>query len=444
MTAIDAVAGAQPKFMSKPETEAIPTIDHKPHKAFFRQSGWLMVSAVSGGGLTWLVHLLAKSKSVDETQYAAFGTLLTLVMTCVPTMPLQMIFAQQTAQALANGRERQLAGIIRLARWATFVAWAVAALLVVIFQKQIVAGWHLPDATGLLVTLPLILVSIWFPMFTGVLQGRQDFFWMGWAAIISGIGRFGGAAFLVLLLAFGATGMMAGALLGVGVAAAVCIWRSRDLWSLPVEKFDGRKLARQILPLLFGFGACQFLFTADTMYAKVYFSDEQMAPYVAVGTLSRGLLWLVLPLAAVMFPKIVHASAKAQKTNLFGMVVLGTAILSIGGALGLYVAGPLLVKLAYNSTYVAEAVKLLPWYAGAMVPLAMANVMVNDLLARERYGVVPWMVLLAVSYGFTLPWILNHHPGHIEVVLQTLGAFNLLLFGICAWFTWGNKAAPAR
>ena len=432
--------------MSQPKSETIPTIDHKPHKAFFRQSGWLMIAAVTGGGLTYLVHFLAKAKSVDETQYAAFGTLLTLVMTCVPSMPLQMIFAQQGALALATGRERQLAGIIRLAGRVTFLLWALGALIAVIFLKQIVAGWHLPDATGLLVTLPLILVSMWFPMFTGVLQGRQDFFWMGWAAIVSGIGRFGAAAFLVLALAFGATGMMAGALIGVTVAAAICIGRSRDLWSLPAEKFDGRKLIRQVLPLLFGFGACQFLFTADTMYAKVYFNDVQMAPYVAVGTLSRGLLWLVLPLAAVMFPKIVHASAKSQKTNLFNLVVLGTAVLSVGGALGLYFTGPTLVKLVYNSDYVAEAVKLLPWYAGAMVPLALANVMVNDLLARERYGVVPWMVLLAVAYGFTLPWMLNHHPEHIEIVLQTLGAFNLLLFGVCAWFTWGNKAAapPAK
>jgi hypothetical protein len=26
------------------------------------------------------------------------------------------------------------------------------------------------------------------------------------------------------------------------------------------------------------------------------------------------------------------------------------------------------------------------------------------------------------------------------VVLQTLGAFNLLLFLVCAWFTWGASA----
>jgi hypothetical protein len=71
----------------------------------------------------------------------------------------------------------------------------------------------------------------------------------------------------------------------------------------------------------------------------------------------------------------------------------------------------------------------------------MANVMVNDLMARGRVMIVPFTVLLAVAYGITLPIMLNHFPGHLEVVLQTLGAFTLLLFGVCAWFTWGIKTA---
>ena len=429
--------------MADPKTPSVPTVDHKPHAAFFRQSGWLMIAAIAGGGLTYGVHFLAKSKFVDETQYAAFGTLL-MVVACLPTLPLQMIFAQQTALALATGRERQLTGFIRVGWLCSLVLWAVGALLVLAFRDKIVAGWHLPDSTGLLVTLPLVLVSLWFPMFSGVLQGRQDFFWLGWATILNGLGRVLMAAFLVLVLAFGATGMMAGTLAGVGLAAAIGIWRSRDFWTGPAEKFATKKILRQVIPLLLGFGACQFMFTSDTMFAKAYFSDEQMAPYVAVGTLSRALLWLVLPLAAVMFPKLVHASAKAEKTNLFGLVVLGTAVLAAGGALCLWLGGPLLIKIVYKSGYVAEAVKLLPWYAGAMIPLAMANVMVNDLLARERYAVVPWMVLLALAYGFTLPWMLNHHPGKIEIALQTLGVFNLLLFVVCAWFVWGNKTATSN
>lgn len=420
----------------------IKTVDHKPHAAFFRQSGWLMISGIGGGAMMFGVHFLAKA--VPEAQYAAFGTLL-MVVACLPTMPLQMIFAQQTAQALATGRERQLAGMIRLAWLWTTLLWLLGVLVVFAFQKQIVAGWHLPDASGLWVTLPLLLASLWLPMFSGVVQGRQDFFWLGWATILGGGGRLLAAAFLVLALGLGATGMMAGASIAVTFSALILIWRSRDLWMLRTEKYDRGGLLRQVMPLLFGFGACQFMFTSDTMFAKAYFTGDQMAPYVAAGTMSRALLWLVLPLAAVMFPKIVHAAAKSEKSNLFNMVVLGTAVLAICGALGLWLVGPIVVKIVYKTSYLAETTLLLPWYAGAMVPLALANVMVNDLLARSRFGVVPFMVILAVAYGFTLPFMLNHFPGRLEVVLQTLGAFNTLLFLVCAWFTWGvkDKMKPA-
>jgi hypothetical protein len=50
------------------------------------------------------------------------------------------------------------------------------------------------------------------------------------------------------------------------------------------------------------------------------------------------------------------------------------------------------------------------------------------------------MVLLVVAYGFTLPFMLREFPGRMEVALQTLGSFNLLLLGICAWFSWERKS----
>jgi hypothetical protein len=234
--------------------------------------------------------------------------------------------------------------------------------------------------------------------------------------------------------------MMVGALIGVTLTVLIPVWRTRDLWLTQAERFDWYNVLRQVLPLLFGFGACQFMFTSDTMFATAYFDGEQMKPYVVAGTLSRALLWLVMPMAAVMFPKLIQSRLKSEKTNLFGLVVLGTAVLSICGAIGLWLVGPFVVRFVAHAGDVAGTMALLPWYAGAMVPLALANVMVNDLLARSRFGVVPVMVLLAATYGFTLPWMLNHFPGRLEVVLQTLGAFNFLLFGICAWFAWGKTS----
>jgi len=400
-----------------PETkEAVPTVDHKPHAAFFRQSGWLMIANIVGGLMTLCVHPL--SKKISDSEYSAFGVLL-MVVACLPTIPFQMVFAQQTAQKLAIGRERQLAGMIRIAWLWTFIVWAVAATVVFVFRDQITNSWHLPSTMGLVVTLPLILASLWMPMFFGAVQGRQDFFWLGWAQMLSGIGRFVFAAFFVLVLGAGAAGMMTGALIGVVIGAVIGIWRTRDLWSAPAEPFDWKSLMRQIAPLLLGFAAFQFLFASDTMFTKAYFSGDAMKPYVAAGTLSRGLLWIILPLATVMFPKLVHAHAKAEKTNLFSVVILGAAVLGICGMIGLCVAGPIAIRIVYSAKDVPDTMALIPWYAGAMVPLGMANVMVNDLMARAKFQIVPFMVLLAIGYGVAMPYMLSHFPGRLQVPLQT-------------------------
>ena len=49
------------------------------------------------------------------------------------------------------------------------------------------------------------------------------------------------------------------------------------------------------------------------------------------------------------------------------------------------------------------------------------------------------MLLIGLTYAFTLPYMLRHYPGHMTIVLQTLGVFTTLLFLVCAWFTWGAK-----
>jgi O-antigen/teichoic acid export membrane protein len=422
------------------ETSATPpTIDHKQHAAFFRQSGWMMLSSIIAGFMSLGVHFL--NKLIPQGEYSNFGVLV-MVIACLPTMPLQMVFAQQTAAALAENRERRLIAMIRWTWFWTFAIWIVVAVLAMIFQKQIADGWQLSSTAPLYATIFAILVSMWLPLFAGVMQGRQDFFWYGWANIAGGVLRLAAGAAAVIVFHLGASGMLWGATIGVGVASLIVIGRTRDLWSWgqPSEPFDSKALFKQIMPLIFAFGVCQFLFTTDTMYAQVHFSADSMKRYVAAGTLSRALLWLVLPISAVMFPKIVHASAKKEKSNLLAIVIAGTAVLAVVGAAGLCIVGPIVVRIVFKPEDVADTVALLPWYAGAMIPLALANVLVNDLMARGRFKVVPFMVAIGVAYAFTLPYILRHYPDRMTVVLQTLFVFTTLLFIVCAWFTWGQKS----
>jgi O-antigen/teichoic acid export membrane protein len=413
-----------------------PAAPHQ-HATFFRQSGWLMIANIGAGMVFYVVHLLSKKISVAE--YGAFGVMLAVAM-CVPNMPLQMVFAQQTARALATGRERALAGMIRLAWLATLGLALLLTVGMAIWHADIMTAWKLPTAAGLWITLGVVLLTFWLPMFLGLMQGQQNFFWMGWDNILNGVTRLSVAAALVIFFAGASTEMVLGVCLGLAVAVGIGIWQTRGLWALRAERFDARELFAQITPMMFGFGAVQFLFTADTMYVKAYFSGDDSGFYVSAGTLSRALLWLVLPLATVMFPKIVHSAARSEKSNLLGLVMLGTAVLAAGGALGLTLLGPWIVKYAFNETYVPVAAAVLPWYAWAMVPLSLANALVNNLLARGQFRIVPVLVLLAVAYGVAL----MHFHDSLITVLKTLGVFNVLLLAACAWFTWRENSGGVR
>jgi O-antigen/teichoic acid export membrane protein len=406
--------------------------ERKDHdKSFFRQSGWLMVSTVVGGSLMWAVHFLAKA--IPEREYGDFGAFLAVVM-LLPAIPLQMLFAQQTAKSIAEGKPGQTSRLIRSAILLTVVIWAIAAIPVVIFHKAILAQWKVSSPAGLWLTIPVVLLSMIVPMFWGVLQGAQNFFWLGWSLMLNSFGRVVMAAFAVLAIGIYAPGMLLGVLFGLVVTLSVAVYHSREHWSAKPLPFEWRAFASQAVPLLVGFGAFQTLFTLDTMFVKAYFPQEQAGFYVSAGTLSRALLWLVLPLASVMFPRLVHSAVKAEKTNLMTLVMIGTAVLAAGGALGLALVGSHVVRVVYKASYVDVASSLLPWYGAAMVPLALGNVLLNQLMAKPARRLALSLSILGLALGYMLA--LSQFHDSLLTVLKVMGSANTAFLLLCAFFAW--------
>jgi O-antigen/teichoic acid export membrane protein len=411
-------------------------IESSHRASFFRQSGWLMIGNVAGGALMYAVHFF--SKVIPENEYAIFGALLALTI-LVPAFPLQMVIAQQAAAALATGRARQLAGMFRAAWGGITVLWLIALVAMFIWQKPLMEKWGITNPAALWVTMLVILVQAWLPIFQGLLQGQQNFMPFGWSLILNGVGRLVVAGIVVGALVYrNATGIMIGAFAGFALAAGICIWSSRALWTMKSEPFDYRGLLAQVVPLLLGFGACQFLMAADTMIVKAYLKENAEC-YVAAGTLSRALVWAVGPLTSVMFPRIVQSAVRGEKSNIFGLSLALTAAIAIVGVLGLWLLGPWVVRLMAKPSYVTVTTQLLPWYAGAMVPLCLANLLASNLLGNGQFRVVLPMIALAVAYGITLVFF---HSSFIQV-LQLLGLFNFLLFAVCGWFTIRQLNRPA-
>jgi hypothetical protein len=164
---------------------------------------------------------------------------------------------------------------------------------------------------------------------------------------------------------------------------------------------------------------------------------------IAVGTsivsgvmgLAGGMLLLAAmlhwmdPLVAIPIHGIVQLASNAsrawfQRANVRWDVVWRFAWpLLPAGAVGLWLLGPWVVRFVYKPEYVPIATAVLPWYAAAMLPYCLANVLVNNLLARSDFRIVPVLVAIAIGYAITISFV---HSTFV-IVLQILGAFNLLL-----------------
>jgi O-antigen/teichoic acid export membrane protein len=413
--------------------------DHDQRVSFFRQSGWLMIATVIGGSLMWAVHFLAKA--IPEREYGDFGAFLAVVM-ILPAIPIQMVFAQQTARAIAQDRPAEISTLIRASFFWTFLLCLVVSAVALVFQDAILAKWKISSPAGLWFTLPVVYFSLVLPMIWGVLQGAQNFLWLGWSLMLNSLGRLMASSFAVLVVGTYAAGMLFGVLSGLLLGLSIALLQTRKFWLIPRAPFAWSKLSKQVVPLLLGFIGFQVLFTVDTMFVKAYFPQNEAGYYVSAGTLARALMWLVLPLAAVMFPKLMSSAVKSEKSNLSSIVMAGTAILASVGALCLALLGPILIRLVYRESYVQVATSLLPWYGLVMIPLAVGNVMLNELLAKPapKLAVGVSLLLLGAAYMVAL----TQFHGSLITVLHTMGVFNLAFLAICTWFTLQDRRAANR
>jgi len=423
--------------MNALESSPTPAQVNDAKQTFFRQGSWMMIASVGAGVFMFAVHFF--SDVVGKKEYGVFGTLLSLLANIsIPGLGLQMVFAQQTAAALTEDKQRRLTATMRGVLLGTLLIWAVTAAGAGIFHRQILDTLHI-TAPALLVTVALALVTMWKPVFYGVLQGTQNFLWLGWASILSGIGRFSAVAIIVKLLGGGGAGMMTGALIGELVALAIGVWRSRSNWTGSSEAVEWGAWFKRVVPLTFGFGAFQFMFMIDPIFVSSFFDESLTGGYVAAGTLSRALVLFTGPLAAVMFPKIVRSLASSQKTDMLKVTLLTTAALAGLGAIFIGYVLPFGLKMFFKGAFIA-GIPLLPPFAASMAVLTIANVLINNLLARGEFSVVPWLVMVVGAYALTL---MKFHRS-LEQVIYTLGAYSILMALTCLVFTWrtGNRAKP--
>ena len=240
--------------------------------AFLRQSGWLALATGIAGLTSYAVHPLIKDV---KAEYGAFTTMIQLLnLIAIPAIGLQAVFTHKAAEAkteedhLRIAREQIAIGTIVIGIAAAVFAW------VHFNAEALVVSMKLSSIQVLSVTLGSGVFALLLPMVYGVLQGRQRFFWLGWAMLSLGVVRLAAAAGLVS--GFGVSAL--NGLMGVGIGFVCAVLLAGATSGLPtlapgqwlrcVRQVNWRDLARRFAPLSLGGGSVIYMMSVDMVVVQ--------------------------------------------------------------------------------------------------------------------------------------------------------------------------------
>lgn len=402
-------------------TAAVPPNEMKnPNGNFFRQSAWLGVSTLAAGALMTLVHSVAAK--LPNSEYAAFGSMLKVFLLLgMPTAGVQNVFARHAAATLSETDSRVLSRTTRGVVFGIGMLWLALLVGTLLCKNSLVIRFGLADASALWPTLGMTLTWLLLPVFRGLLQGQQNFVAFGWVGILDAAGRFGS---IFLLFHWGhqtAAEALYGAWFGQVLATSLAVWTTRHTWMAPGSAVAWARWFREVFPLTVASAGLLILANFDYPFLTWIIPSERRSEfdlgryYFPATMIGFALTQVTVPLAMVMFPKLTRSAATRQKTNVLFQALAATAALGFMGVMAVAIFPELPLRILFiSSPEKWAAAPLVPWMVSAMLAYALANVMVNSLVARARWKVIPWIAAVAVGYVLAFwqlaPWLLKQPP----------------------------------
>ncbi len=419
-----------------------PHVDfYKDSRAsFFRQSGWMMAANVICG-----VFMAAAQFSLPNlTPGSDFSVALTIlrifVLVSLPAAALQTLLAQQTAAAVTEEQRRDMSATARGVFKLTIIFWLGLLLIAAAFRNQITTLLQASSMNLVWGMMLLILGSLSLPVFLGLLQGLQRFMPYGWAMIFNGAGRFAAILIGIKMFQIGATGATLAAFAGFVAGSLLAAWPARAAFEATPGTFDATKLLKRVGILTVGAGSTLFMINVDMPLIQAHFPKEVSTYYGGAETIAIAVVILCVPVAAVMFPKIVRSRATATSSDALNLALTGTALIAGITALVCTIFPELPLRILYfKKPEMVQSAPLMPWFMWAMVPITIYNVLVNNLIARERYGIIPWAAILPIGYAVTLYLFLqnSHQPPFVAFkrVIQILLFYSSALMLVSIYFS---------
>lgn len=409
---------------------------------FLKQSAWMVAATLAGGVGMTLVHVVVGQK---PEVYAQFKSLLAIFYVVGAAQGgLWNLFARQTAAALTPEAQDVVVAAARRTSFWILGLMGLAGVALVFAGPSLAGTLKLPSPAALWATWGLILATLLAALLRGLLQGGQNFAGLGLVSVFDGFGRLVAVAVIILVLGGGAAGAVGGALIGNVAAIGVGLWSLRAMLGRKGGRAATGSVPGGFWPLFFSAAALQALGQLDNVFLQsVVPADwvKELGKRYSTGSqIDFALTQFTVPLALVMFPKVVRGAAKGDKTDALRMTLVSTLALGGLAAVACTVVPWLPVRILFASIPTGMSAPLVPWFAWGMLCFTVANVLLSDRIARNDFRFVPWVVALAVAYGAAL-WLVKARllagtpPEAFLLVVRMLCVANLALLALAAFFS---------
>lgn len=248
---------------------------------------------------------------------------------------------------------------------------------------------------------------------------------------------------IIFLVHAKAAGAMFAALTGNLITIVIGAWLTRSVWSArPERSFDAKEWLGAAVPLTLGLGTVLLMSSIDMPFVQALFTDtRQTALYGGAMLTGFAIIQFIAPVALVMFAHVAKSSARSESSTSLGMTLKATMLFGVLAAVGCTLFPQLPLRAMYiGNREMWQAAPLVPWFAWALLPLTVANVLVQNILARGRFRAVPWLLLVPAGYaaalGLQAPVLveMKQFAAFIRVI-QTLGIASAVLCLLAAWFS---------
>ncbi|MFH1972217.1 MAG: oligosaccharide flippase family protein [archaeon] len=283
--------------------------------------------------------------------------------------------------------------------------------------------------------IPMVIISLLYPITRGVLQGLQKFPSLSFSYIAEG--------FIKIVLALGLVliglkihGAVAAIVLGLILTYPLTFKPLKKIFKTKIDEINKKEIYSYSFPVLFAILLLTLMYSMDILLVKHYFPAVEAGYYSALAILSKVIFFSIVPLTQVMFPKITEAKENGQNYLKILFKTLFISCLIIAIILLMYWRFPeLMVGILFGKDYL-EIAQLLGMIGLMMSFFSLAYLFCFYNLSINNKGFT-WIVLFFLLVEMNS--IVFFHNSLFTVVRNLTVIMFLFLLSIIIYSVWTYK-----